>query len=136
MGPKTLRSTVLTQEEEALIVLSRKHTLLALDDRLYALQPTIPHLTRSSLHRCLQRRGISRLPETKGQPPAKKRFKPCPIGYFHIDIKEHLHNLLIAYNLAKRLKTLKGLTPYELSVIAGKKNPIILPSIHSVTLWD
>jgi hypothetical protein len=27
------------------------------------LQATIPHLTRSSLHRCLQRHGISRLPE-------------------------------------------------------------------------
>lgn len=32
---------------------------------LYALQPTIPHLTRSSLHRCLQRHGISRLPEVE-----------------------------------------------------------------------
>jgi len=29
--------------------------------------PTIPHLTRSSLHRCLQRHGISRLPEVEGQ---------------------------------------------------------------------
>jgi hypothetical protein len=48
MGPKTLRSTVLTLAEEALIVLFRKHTLLALDDCLYALQPTIPHLTRAS----------------------------------------------------------------------------------------
>jgi hypothetical protein len=32
MGPKTLRSTGLTLEEEALIVLFRKHTRLALDD--------------------------------------------------------------------------------------------------------
>jgi hypothetical protein len=39
-GPKTPRSTVLSTEEEA-----------------------IPHLTRSSLHQCLQRHGISRLPE-------------------------------------------------------------------------
>ena len=37
---------------------------MPLDDCLYALQPTIPHLTRSGLHRCLQRHGISRLPET------------------------------------------------------------------------
>ena len=37
----------------------RRHTLLPLDDCLYALQPTIPHLTRSSLHRCLQRHGIA-----------------------------------------------------------------------------
>ena len=65
-----------------------KHTLLPLDDCLYALQPTIPHLTRSSLHRCLQRHGISRLPEVEGDKPDKKKFKTYPIGYFHIDIAE------------------------------------------------
>ena len=48
MGPKTPRSTVLTLEEEALIIMFRKHTLLALDDCLSALQPTLPQLTRSS----------------------------------------------------------------------------------------
>ncbi len=59
-----------------------------MDDCLYALQTTIPHLTRSSLHRCLQRHGISRLPEVEGDRPAKKKFKRYPIGYFHIDIAE------------------------------------------------
>ena len=38
-------------------------------------KPTIPHLTRSSLHRCLQRHGICRLPEVEGDKPAKKTFK-------------------------------------------------------------
>src|SRR5881227_3069691 len=61
---------------------------LSLDDCLYALQPTIPHLTRSSLHRCLQRHGIGRLPDIEGDKPAKKKFKSYPIGYFHIDIAE------------------------------------------------
>ena len=65
MGPKQPRSTVLSPEEEATIVAFRRHTLLPLDDCLYALQPTMPHLTRSSLHRCLQRHGISRLPEVE-----------------------------------------------------------------------
>src|SRR3954463_4358770 len=87
-GPKEAKSTVLSIEEEAIIIAFRRHTLLPLDDCLYALQPTIPHLTRSSLHRCLQRHGISRLPEVEGDKPAKKRFKPYPIGYFHIDIAE------------------------------------------------
>jgi hypothetical protein len=54
-GPKEPRSTVLTEAEEAMIVAFRRHTLLPLDDCLYALQPSIPHLTRSALHRCLQR---------------------------------------------------------------------------------
>jgi transposase InsO family protein len=88
MGPKEVRSTVLTAEEEALVVAFRRHTLLPLDDCLYGLQPTIPHLTRSALHRCLQRHGISRLPETNGDKPAKKRFASYPIGYFHVDIAE------------------------------------------------
>src|SRR5665213_2728560 len=87
-GPKDPSSTVLSIEEEAIIVAFRKHTLLPLDDCLYALQPTIPHLTRSSLHRCLLRHGISRLPDVAGDKPDRKKFKPYPIGYFHIDIAE------------------------------------------------
>src|ERR671921_1243568 len=88
MGPKEPRSTVLTVEEEAVFVAFRRHTLLPLDDCLYALQPTIPHLRRSSLHRCLQRHGIARLPDLEGDKPQRSRFKPYPIGYFHLDIAE------------------------------------------------
>jgi transposase InsO family protein len=89
MGPTEVRSTVLTPEEEAAIVAFRKYTLLPLDDCFYALQASIPNLTRSSLHRCLQRHGISRLPEV-GDPPGsdRKKFKVYPIGYFHADIAE------------------------------------------------
>ena len=87
-GPTDPRSTVLSIEDEAVVVAFRKHTSLPLDDCLYALQPTIPHLTRSSLHRCLQRHGISRLPDIQGDKPGRKRFKSYPIGYFHIDIAE------------------------------------------------
>jgi hypothetical protein len=87
-GPKNPHSSVLSLEEEAIIVAFRKHTLLPLDDCLYALQPTIPRLSRSSLHRCLQRHEISRLPEVAGDKPTKKKFKSYPIGFFHIDIAE------------------------------------------------
>src|ERR1700727_723826 len=87
-GLKQPRSTVLSAEEEAVVVAFRRHTLLPLDDCLYALQPTIPHLTRSSLHRCLQRHGISRLPQVEGEASAKRKFKAYPIGYFHIDLAE------------------------------------------------
>ena len=87
-GPKEAKSTVLTVEQEAIIVAFRRHTLLPLDDCLYALQPTIPGLTRSSLHRCLQRHGISRLPSVEGEKTAKHKFKTYPLGYFHVDIAE------------------------------------------------
>ena len=79
-GSKEARSTVLSIEEEAIVVAFPRHTLLPLDDCLYAIQTAIPHLTRSSLHRCLQRQGISR---TGG-----RGVKSYPIGYFHIDIAE------------------------------------------------
>jgi hypothetical protein len=59
MGPQDARSTVLAVEEEALCVAFRRHTLLPLDDCLHALQASIPHLTRSFLHRLFHRRDIS-----------------------------------------------------------------------------
>jgi transposase len=70
-GPREPRSTVLSADEEEVVVAFRRHTLLPLDDCLYALQPTIPTLTRSSLHRCFQRHGVSRLPETDGDRPQR-----------------------------------------------------------------
>jgi hypothetical protein len=81
-GPTARKSTVLPVEDEAVIVaLRRRHTLLPLDDCLYAVQATIPHMRRSSLHRCLQRHGISRLPEVEGGKPQRSKFKhqaiPC-----------------------------------------------------------
>lgn len=87
-GPKEARSTVLSLAEEAIVIAFRKHTLLPLDDCLYALQPTLPHLTRSSLHRSLQRHGISQLPQVEGETSVKRKFKLYPIGFFHIDIAE------------------------------------------------
>ena len=88
-GPTGAKSSVLSIEDEAIIVAFRRHTLLPLDDCLYALQPTIPYLTRSSLHRCLRRHGISRLPEVEGNKPDKKKFKAYPVGYFHIDLPKY-----------------------------------------------
>jgi hypothetical protein len=73
-GPKKPRSTVLSVEEEAAVVASRRHTLLPRDDCLYALHPTIPHLTLSYLHRCLQRHRISRLRQVEGEASPKCKF--------------------------------------------------------------
>jgi hypothetical protein len=78
--PKKARSTGLSVEEEAVIVAFRKDTLLPLDGCLYALRAIIPHLTRWSLHRCLKRHGISRLPQVEGEPSPKRKFKVYPTG--------------------------------------------------------
>jgi hypothetical protein len=88
MGPEPA-STVLSAEQEAIAVAFRRHTLLALDDCLHALQATIPHLSRSALHRCFQRHGINRLPlHEDGQSSPKKKFKDYPIGCLHVDFAE------------------------------------------------
>ena len=57
MGPKAPRSTVLTPAEEAIVVAFRQKMLLPLDDVLGCLRDAIPNLSRSALHRCLQRHG-------------------------------------------------------------------------------
>ena len=77
---------MLTPAEEAIVVAFRQKTLLRLDDVLGCLRDAIPHLSRSALHSCLQRHGVSRLPieETKEQ---RKRFKAYEIGYVHIELR-------------------------------------------------
>ncbi len=90
MGPKKPASTVLTPSEEAIIVEFRRRTLLPLDDVMGALRDTIPNLSRSALHRCLQRHDISRRPLAEAN-DKRKRFKTYEIGYVHIDSAELRH---------------------------------------------
>ena len=89
-GPKNPRSTVLTASEEQIIVEFRRLTKFSLDDVFVSLRDQIPALTRSNLHRCLKRHGVSRLPvlDENGKRPARKKFKDYDIGYVHIDITE------------------------------------------------
>ena len=68
MGPSERKSSVLTPLEEAAIVAFRVQTRLPLEDVFCALKPSVPALTRSTLHRCLKRHGVSRLPR-----PARER---------------------------------------------------------------
>lgn len=77
-GPKTPAATALRPDEEAIIVVSRRQRLPPSDDWLYAFQPPIPHMSRSSLHRCLHRHGIRRLPDVDGDKPAETRCKRDP----------------------------------------------------------
>src|SRR5215211_2548767 len=85
MGPSRPRSTTLTEAEEAIIVAFRRRTLLPLDEVLGCLRESIPTLTRSALHRCLVRHGLSRLPKTEETTSKRKRFAETTIGYVHMD---------------------------------------------------
>ena len=82
-------NSVLTEEEEKIICETRKKTWLPLDDLLDVLQPKIPKLSRSNLHRCLQYYGISRVPEEmKEKKKERGKFKTYEIGFLHIDITD------------------------------------------------
>jgi hypothetical protein len=77
-----------TLAEEAMLVEFRRRTLLPLDDVLECLRDSIPTLTRSSLPRCLERHGISRLPENPDKGSKRGKFAATAIGYVHIDLSE------------------------------------------------
>jgi len=76
----------LADQEEQLVLFVRHSGELSLDDLLDALQETLPHLRRSSLHRLLERHGCSRLPkkepQNSGEPGTFKEYGP---GYLHVD---------------------------------------------------
>lgn len=74
-GPKERRSSVLTPVEEAAIVALRVQARLPLDDVYIALKNVIPHLTRSSLHRCMQRHGISSTERRPGKAQQVQRLR-------------------------------------------------------------
>ena len=69
MGPKNPRSSLLTLDDEAIILAYRWRTRLALDDAHFRLKRLMPKLSRSTLYRCLKRRGLSRIGSTKTCPP-------------------------------------------------------------------
>ena len=81
-GVSGAKKSNLTMREQQIICAVRKLTWLSLDDLLPVLKPVIPSLSRSALHRCLQRNGISKMPVTK---PVRKKFKDYPPGFLHID---------------------------------------------------
>lgn len=77
--------------EERLVVELRTTLALPLDDIVEVMRRCLnPKLSRSAIHRCLKRHGISRRP-----PPARPpvgRFETAPIGFIHVDLK-HLTRL-------------------------------------------
>src|SRR5213079_1095235 len=107
-----------------------RSTVLSIEDCLSAPQPTIPHLTRSSLHRCLQRHGIGRLAQIESDKPAKKKFKSYPIGFFHIDIAE-VQTVEGSSTSSWRSTELRSSPSSNLP-----KKPIVLPHRPSWSPWS
>ena len=126
-GPKEPRSTVLSETDEAMVVPYRIHTILTDNGIQFAEQPRNRGMAWSRSMRfdmICEANGIEhRLtkpnhPWTNGQVERMNRtIKEATVKRFHYDSHEqlriHLNDFMAAYNFGRRLKTLKGLTPYE-----------------------
>lgn len=73
--------------EEEIAVELRTRLGLSLDDMLEVMRRCLrPDISRSALHRCLQRHGVSAKPKIPSQPA--QRFEASePIGFIHVDVK-------------------------------------------------
>jgi hypothetical protein len=68
---------------------------------------------------------------TEAMRRAVKHYNP------HDELKVHMQTFLMAYNFARRLKTLKELTPFEFACKISAEDPdrfIINPHHHTVGL--
>lgn len=77
---------MLSLHDEALIVALRRCFLLRLDDCLRLAEHFVPHVTRSTLYRCVRKHGLARMgrDDRKDIPKRKRRYLPRPTGYFYI----------------------------------------------------
>ena len=83
-GRKAPHSTTLTEAEEAMVVAFRRHTLLPLDDCLYAL-PASDAVSVASLSPAARHLSPARDRRRQAQATA---FQALPIGFFQMDIAE------------------------------------------------
>ena len=80
-------ATTMSPLEERLAVELRTSLALPLDDIVEVLRRCInPKLSRSQVHRCLQRNGVSAKPKLPREPVAVFST-PTPAGFVHIDVK-------------------------------------------------
>ena len=99
----------------------------------YADGPTTRYATHMFDMRCREDGIEHRLtkpnhPWTNGQVERMNRtLKEATVRRYHYEthdqLREHLDTFLAAYNFAKRLKTLRGLTPYEFICKCWTENP-------------
>jgi transposase-like protein len=84
-------ATSLTDLEQRLVLELRTALQLPLDDIVEVMRRCMnPKLSRSAIHRCLKRHGVSARPK-----PGKRQvgtFEPTGVGFIHVDLK-HLARL-------------------------------------------
>ena len=73
-------------------------------------------------------------PWTTASTPFRRRSHKRYFYEAHAELRTHLADFVTAYNYARRLKTLKGLTPYEFICKLWTKEPerFILDPLHQM----
>jgi transposase InsO family protein len=80
-------ATTMTEVEQQMAVELRSSLALPLDDIVEVMRRCHnPKLSRSQVHRCLQRHGVSARP--KAEKPPAGRFETAGIGFIHVDLKQ------------------------------------------------
>jgi hypothetical protein len=87
MGPKNPPSSLLSSEDEAIILAYRWRTRLALDDAHLRLKRLMPKLTRATLYQCLKRHALSKIGATANCPPLTNAAASGPY-IFEITVRE------------------------------------------------
>jgi transposase-like protein len=83
--PKKLAIS-LSAIEERIVVELRTLLALPLDDIVEVMRRCVnPKLSRSAIHRCLKRHGVSARP--KATKPPVGAFEDAPVGFIHLDLK-------------------------------------------------
>ena len=101
-------TTILTPPEQEMCLAFRKATLLPLDDCLYALQLSLPHLTRATLHRLYRRHGISRLSDVDSPLVARFVTQAHIPGDFYLNVApvrtgDGIVNIYVAFDRVSRI---------------------------------
>jgi transposase InsO family protein len=130
--------------QESLRVLATRYGIQFTFPPRYAGGPTATYVTHMFNMRCKEH-GIEhrltkvRHPWTNGQVERMNRtIKEATVKRYHYDLHEqlqqHLTDFINAYNFGRRLKTLKGLTPYEFIVKTWTNEPerFILNPLHKM----
>jgi transposase len=113
----------LTDLEERLVVELRTALQLPLDDIVEVMRRCMnPKLSRSAIHRCLKRHGVSARPK-----PARRQigtFEAAGVGFIHVDLK-HLTRLngqpsfvFVAIDRATRFVHIESITRRDATTVA------------------
>jgi transposase len=81
MGPKNPRSSLLSQEDEVIILAYRWRTRLPLNYCHRRLKRLMPKLSRSALYRCLKRYGLGKVDKTATVPPLTISARKGPFTF-------------------------------------------------------